>query len=101
MILSPMPNKKKEITLHDVMSHIGKMKFDLEKKMEIKFKQMDDKMDRKFAIIDKRFERIDRRFEQIDRRFDNVDRAFDRLYENRLNDLKDVEMIKRHVGFAV
>ncbi len=58
------------------------------------FKELEHKMDRRFAQVDARFDRIDSRLdridarlEQVDARFERVDRRFDELREGIKADL--------------
>jgi len=80
-----MPRKK--ITIED-LARITKKGFDeVYEKMDKRFAETHEIMNKRFEIVDKRFEEINQRFELIDKRFEAIDRRFD-LVDKRLEKIE-------------
>ena len=45
------------------------------------FRQLEGRLDERFAGLEKRFEKIDKRFENLDKRFENLDKRFEKIDE--------------------
>jgi hypothetical protein len=48
-------------------------------RMEARFTERFDDVDRRFDDVDRRFGDVDKRFEQVDKRFEQVDKRMERL----------------------
>jgi len=82
-----------DITLRDVIIHIGHMRVSMEQRFDGVEKRMDG-MEERMKRMDDRFDMIDVRFDMIDKRFDAVDEDIRALG-------MDIIAIKLHVGMPV
>ena len=68
-------------------------------RMDKRFVEMREDMDKRFEQVDKRLEQVDKRFEQVDKRFEQVDKRFEQM-ERRMDTRFDA-LIRRMDRFMI
>ncbi len=84
MLMAVMMSPRERWTderLDDLSVKVDRGFADLKTEMKEGFERMEARFGERFDDVDRRFEQVDKRFEQVDKRFEQVDKRLGRLEE--------------------
>lgn len=93
--------KKKDITLHDVIAHLGTVKQELLSKLDEHTKKIDENT-KMIAQNSTDIRNLDRKLTtRIDTLEENMNKSADALREDLIATIQDTVKIRKHVGMPV
>ncbi|MBF0264847.1 MAG: hypothetical protein HQL46_06200 [Gammaproteobacteria bacterium] len=82
--------RERMLRVEEELKHQRELMLEGFKQSDIRFKEMQHNMDKRFEQVEKRFEQVDKRFEQVDKRFEQVDKRFESMQETMNNGFKEI-----------